>query len=172
MGLFAASWTAVFQSPLSMGILQARILEGLPYPPPGDRPNPGSNPGLPHCRQILYCLSHQGSPRILVAYPFLRGSSWPRNQTGGLLHCRQILYQLSSYQGSPKIKQTGYWAFKCTVPTSGSELWAVWLAQQEVGEMVSIVLESLLCNILKSIFHLCMLISKCLLVSRKCAFLC
>ena len=23
----------------------------------------GSNPGLPHCRQILYHLSHQGSPR-------------------------------------------------------------------------------------------------------------
>ena len=22
----------------------------------------GSNPDLPHCRQILYCLSHQGSP--------------------------------------------------------------------------------------------------------------
>ena len=22
----------------------------------------GLNPGLPHCRQILYCLSHQGSP--------------------------------------------------------------------------------------------------------------
>ena len=22
----------------------------------------GSNPGIPHCRQILYCLSHQGSP--------------------------------------------------------------------------------------------------------------
>ena len=25
-------------------------------------PTQGSNPGLPHCRQILYCLSHQGSP--------------------------------------------------------------------------------------------------------------
>ena len=25
----------------------------------------GSNPGLPHCRQILYKLSHTGSPRIL-----------------------------------------------------------------------------------------------------------
>ena len=23
----------------------------------------GSNPGLLHCRQVLYCLSHQGSPR-------------------------------------------------------------------------------------------------------------
>ena len=29
----------------------------------------GSNPGLPHCRQILYQLSHQRSPRILELYP-------------------------------------------------------------------------------------------------------
>ena len=47
-------------------------------------PTQGLNPGLPHCRWILYQLSHQGSPRILewVAYPFSSGSSWPRNQTG------------------------------------------------------------------------------------------
>ena len=47
-------------------------------------PTQGSNPGLPHCRQIVYHLSHQGSPRILewAAYPFSRGSSQPRNQTG------------------------------------------------------------------------------------------
>ena len=40
-------------------------------------PSQGSNLGLPHRRQILYCLSHQGSPRILewVAYPFSRGSA-------------------------------------------------------------------------------------------------
>ena len=46
-------------------------------------PTQGSNPGLPHCRQILYYLSHQGSPRILewVAYPFSSGSSQPRNRT-------------------------------------------------------------------------------------------
>ena len=46
-------------------------------------PTEGSNPGLLHCGQILYCLSHQGNPRILewVAYPFSRGSSWPRNRT-------------------------------------------------------------------------------------------
>ena len=43
-----------------------------------------SNPGLLHCRWILYQLSLKGSPRILewVAYPFSRGSSWPRNRTG------------------------------------------------------------------------------------------
>ena len=46
-------------------------------------PTQGLNPGLPHHRQILYHLSHQGSPRILewVAYPFSRGFSQPRSQT-------------------------------------------------------------------------------------------
>ena len=65
-------------------------------------PIQGSNSILPHCRQILYQLSHKGSPRILewVAYPFSSRSSRPRNPTGGLLRCRRILYQLS-YQGSP-----------------------------------------------------------------------
>ena len=29
-------------------------------------PTQGSNPGLLHCRQILYCLSHQGSPKVLL----------------------------------------------------------------------------------------------------------
>ena len=47
-------------------------------------PTQGLNPGLPHSGQILYQLSHKGSPRILewVAYPFSRGSSWPRNRIG------------------------------------------------------------------------------------------
>ena len=46
-------------------------------------PTQGSNPGLPHCRQILYQLSPKGSPRVLewVAYPFCSGSSRPRNWT-------------------------------------------------------------------------------------------
>ena len=45
-------------------------------------PIQGLNPGLPHCRWILYQLSRQGSPKILqwVTYPFSIGSSWPRNQ--------------------------------------------------------------------------------------------
>ena len=65
-------------------------------------PTQGSNPGLPHCRRILYHLSHQGSPWILelVVYPFSKGSSWPRNQTGvSWIAGRFFLHQLS-YQGS------------------------------------------------------------------------
>ena len=47
-------------------------------------PTQGLNPGLPHCRWILYQLSHQGSPRILkwIAYLFSSGSSWPRIDPG------------------------------------------------------------------------------------------
>ena len=43
----------------------------------------GWNPGLLHCRQILYQLNHKRSPRILelVAYPFSGRFYRPRNQT-------------------------------------------------------------------------------------------
>ena len=46
-------------------------------------PTQESNRGLWHCRQILYQLSHKGSPRILewVAYRFFNRSSCPRNRT-------------------------------------------------------------------------------------------
>ena len=41
-------------------ILQARILEEVAFP--FSSGSSRSNPGLPQCRQILYQLSHQGSP--------------------------------------------------------------------------------------------------------------
>ena len=46
-------------------------------------PTQGLNPGLLHCRPILYQLSHQGSPRIVewISYPFSSGSSQPRSRT-------------------------------------------------------------------------------------------
>ena len=52
--------------------------------PQGIFPTQGSNPGLLHCRKILYQLSHRGSPRILewVANLFSRGYSQPRNEEG------------------------------------------------------------------------------------------
>ena len=81
--LSVTPWTVGFQALLSTGFSRQEYWSGLSCPPPGDLPNPGSSPGLAHCRWILYRLSQQGSLRILewVAYPFSRGSCWPRNQT-------------------------------------------------------------------------------------------
>ena len=67
------------------GILHARILGWAAFPFSRRLfPTQGSNPGLLHCRWLLYQLSHKGSPRILewVAYPSSSRSSWPRNPTG------------------------------------------------------------------------------------------
>ena len=63
-----------------LGVLQARILEWVAMSSSrGIFPTQGSSPGLLHCRQIPYCLSHQGS------------SNWSMTQFGvmiwmGILH--------------------------------------------------------------------------------------
>ena len=79
--LFGIPWTVAHQGPLSMGILQARILEWVAMP--SSRQGIFPTRSLLHCRQILYHVSHHGNPRILewVAYPFPRGSFRPRNWT-------------------------------------------------------------------------------------------
>ena len=63
--------------PMDCSPLGHSLLQGI-------SPTQGSSPGFPHCRWILYCLSHQGSPKIMkcVAYPFSRESSQPSNWTG------------------------------------------------------------------------------------------
>ena len=52
-------------------ILQERILEWVAFLSPGDHPDPGIYSGLLHCRQTLYCLSHQGSPLIVGALAYV-----------------------------------------------------------------------------------------------------
>ena len=82
--LFATPRTEDRQAPLSVGILQARILQWVAMPSlQGLFPTQGWNPGLPRCRQVLYSLSHQGSPRMLewVVFLFSRKSFWSRNRT-------------------------------------------------------------------------------------------
>ena len=41
---------------------RTRYWSGLPFSSPGDFPDPGIEHGLPRYRQILYNLSHEGSP--------------------------------------------------------------------------------------------------------------
>ena len=57
-----------------LGILQVRILELLAISfSRGIIPTQGSNPGLPHCRQMLYPLSHQGSPGTIGWFQIGKG---------------------------------------------------------------------------------------------------
>ena len=51
------------------GILQATIVEWVPCPPLGIFSTQGSNPGFPHCKRILFCLSQKGSPSTITFNP-------------------------------------------------------------------------------------------------------
>ena len=45
--LFATPWTVAYQAPPSMGFSRQECWSGLPFPSPGDLPDPGIKPGSP-----------------------------------------------------------------------------------------------------------------------------
>ena len=45
--LFATPWTVAYQAPPSVGFSRQECWSGLPFPPPGDLPDPGIEPGSP-----------------------------------------------------------------------------------------------------------------------------
>ena len=50
--LFATPWTVAHQASLSIGFYRQEYWSGLPFPSPGDLPNPGTEPSLLH---LLHC---------------------------------------------------------------------------------------------------------------------
>ena len=52
--LCVTPWTVACQAPLSMKFSRQEYWSGLPCHPPEDLPDSGIQPGLLHCRQILY----------------------------------------------------------------------------------------------------------------------
>ena len=61
-------------------------------------PTQEKNPGLPHCRRILYHLSHQSQEYCSLS--LLQGIFSTQESNWGLLHCRWSLYQLSYQESS------------------------------------------------------------------------
>ena len=59
--LFATPWTVAYWAPQSMEFSGKSTVVGCHFLLQGIFPNQGSNLGLPHCRQTLYRLSHQGN---------------------------------------------------------------------------------------------------------------
>ena len=66
--LFAAPWTVTCQAPVSMGFFRQQYWSGLPFPPPGDLPDPETEPVSPALQADSLPLSHQGGDAI---YEFL-----------------------------------------------------------------------------------------------------
>ena len=67
---FLTPWTVVQQAPLSMVFVRQEYWNGLPFPSPGDLPDPGIKPMSPGLQVDSLPLSHLGSPRSSL-WPFI-----------------------------------------------------------------------------------------------------
>ena len=66
MSNFATPWTVAHQVPLSLGFSRQEYWSGLPFPPPGDIPDPGIEPCLLYWQANSFPLSYLGSVGSLV----------------------------------------------------------------------------------------------------------
>ena len=65
--LFAIPWTIAHQAPLSMGFPRQAYRSGLPLPPPGDLPNPGTEPtslGFPALAGGFFTTAPPGKAKV------------------------------------------------------------------------------------------------------------
>ena len=62
--LFATPWTVAYQAPLSMGFSRQECWSGLPFPSPGDLPDPGIEPGSPTLQANVLPSEPPGKPTL------------------------------------------------------------------------------------------------------------
>jgi len=60
---FVTPWTAAHQTPLSMGFPKQEYWSGLPFPSPGDLPDPGIEPRSPAWAGGFFTTEPPGKPQ-------------------------------------------------------------------------------------------------------------
>ena len=101
--LFATLWTVAYQAPPSMGFSRSEYWSGLPFPSPGDLPDPKIEPGSPALQVDSLLPEPVGKSKNtrVGSLSLLQGNFLTQESNWGLLHYKQILYQLS-YLASPR----------------------------------------------------------------------
>ena len=94
--LFVTPWTVAHQAPLSMGCSRQEYWSGLPFPSPGDLPNPGIEPKSPTLQVDSLPYEPPGKPKNpgVGSLSLLQGIFVTQKLNQCLLHCKQILDQL------------------------------------------------------------------------------
>ena len=82
-----------------MGFSRQEYWSGLHSPLQGIFPTQGSNPGLPHCRQILYCLSHkEAGSRLCISYNSVLLQVMETPDDNGSIQVRGVYFFLTESQ--------------------------------------------------------------------------
>ena len=64
--VFETQWTVAHQAPLSMGFSRQEYWSGLPFPSPGDLPDPGIEPGSPALQADILTSEPPGRPLVTL----------------------------------------------------------------------------------------------------------
>ena len=67
--LFATPWTVAHQAPPSMGFSRPEYWSGLPFPSPGDLPDPGIEPRSPALQADALTSEPPGKPKRVCCLP-------------------------------------------------------------------------------------------------------
>ena len=71
-GFFATPWTVARQAPLSVGFSRPGYWSGLPFPPPGDLPNPGIKPTSSALARGIFTTEPLRKPSVCVKWINMR----------------------------------------------------------------------------------------------------
>ena len=110
---------------INTGVVSHSLLQGI-------FPTQGLNLGLPHCRQILYQLSHQGSQKNtgVACHAFLQGIFSTQGSNPGLQHSGRSLTDWATREAQRKWKSLSrIWLFVTpwtiqSMELSRSEYWS------------------------------------------------
>ena len=67
---FATPWTGIHQAPLCLGLSRQEYWSGLPFPPPGDLPDPGIKPASPALAGGFLTIEPPEKPQSYMFYIF------------------------------------------------------------------------------------------------------
>ena len=84
--LFATPWTEAYQAPLSMGLSRQEYWRGVPFPSPGDLPDPGIEPGSPVLQTDALRLTHQGSVTTTIMVVLAATTQSPCGRQGRIAY--------------------------------------------------------------------------------------
>ena len=119
----ATPWTVAHPAPLSMGFSRQEYWSGLPYPSPGDLPNPGIEPSSPMSPALHFTTEPLGKPKLKAR---------PHNYLDFLLPLRGFIKQslmgvLNSFPYSSRPLTVPRKALRKTLLLLGLKgLWLLW----------------------------------------------
>ena len=149
--IFAIPWTVAYQAPLSMEFSRQEYRSEMPFPSPGDLPEPGISCVSCINRQILHLLNHQNIykyPKIInvFLYQWILFASWYQVQIYKELpklscfHSNQSDLSTLALEENPHPDSSGCWWCLAPSDLKSSSLFLRWSLARNCSQLLKVSL--------------------------------